>query len=96
MSHLLRSITKKGFIRTKLSTGAARQIVQRYGALVGVPDLNPHDLRRTLAKQARKGGAEIETIQRTLGHSSVRTTELYLGAGEDANAGDFLELGGSL
>jgi site-specific recombinase XerD len=38
----------------------------------------PHDLRRTFAVLARKGGAELEAIRDALGHSSVTTTEIYL------------------
>jgi integrase len=39
----------------------------------------PHDLRRTFAHLARDGRADIEQIQMALGHSSVQTTEPYLG-----------------
>lgn len=39
----------------------------------------PHDLRRTFAKLARKGGAELTQIQLTLGHSSVAVTQRYIG-----------------
>jgi integrase len=89
---LLRSIRADGTVNGSLSAGAVRAIVQRYGAATGVPDLNPHDLRRSLARAARKAGAPMETIQRTLGHASVRTTELYTQTGEEANAGDFVKL----
>ena len=41
--------------------------------------LAPHDCRRTFAKLARAGGAPIEQIQYSLGHDSIRTTEIYLG-----------------
>ena len=89
---LLRSIRADGTINGSLSPGAVRAIVQRYGALIGVPDLNPHDLRRSLARAARRAGAPLEVIQHTLGHASVRTTEIYTRTGEEANAGDFIEL----
>jgi site-specific recombinase XerD len=39
----------------------------------------PHDLRRTFAKLAHKGGSDLQQIQLTLGHTSVQTTERYLG-----------------
>ena len=42
-------------------------------------DISPHDLRRTFAKLARKGGAELTQIQLTLGHSSVAVTQRYVG-----------------
>lgn len=38
-----------------------------------------HDLRRTFAHLARKGGADLEQIQLSLGHASIMTTERYLG-----------------
>jgi integrase len=42
-----------------------------------------HDLRRTFAQLARKGGAAIEQIQLALGHESVKTTQGYLGGSQD-------------
>jgi site-specific recombinase XerD len=41
--------------------------------------VEPHDLRRSFAQLARRGGAQIEQISLALGHSSVATTERYLG-----------------
>ena len=89
---LLRSIRADGSVNGSLSPGAVRDIVRHYGALLGVPELNPHDLRRSLARAARKAGAPLETIQHTLGHASVRTTEIYTRTGEEANAGDYVNL----
>lgn len=53
-------------------------LVAQYGQTCGV-HIAPHDLRRTGAKLAHKGGAPIEQIQLMLGHSSIKTTEVYLG-----------------
>ena len=39
----------------------------------------PHDLRRTCARLCHSSGGELEQIQFLLGHSSVQTTERYLG-----------------
>ena len=91
-TRLLRSISASGTINGSLSATAVRDIVQRYGARIGIPDLNPHDLRRSFAKLARDGGAGLETVQKSLGHASMRTTELYLQTGEEANAGDYIRL----
>jgi integrase len=41
--------------------------------------IQPHDLRRTFAQLSRKGGAQLEQISLALGHSSIKTTERYLG-----------------
>jgi len=43
----------------------------------------PHELRRTLAKLAHKGGSPIDQIQLSLGHDSIQTTEKYLGVEQD-------------
>ena len=43
----------------------------------------PHDLRRTFAKLAYKGGAALDQIQLSLGHESIQTTENYLGVEQD-------------
>lgn len=59
-----------------LTDGAVWGIIKTYSP---VPNLAPHDLRRTYAKLAMKGGAELAQISLTLGHASMRTTELYLG-----------------
>ena len=58
-------------------------VLRKYAAGVGVPNLAPHDLRRTYAKLARRGGAALEQIQLSLGHASIQTTEVYLGSTQD-------------
>jgi integrase len=42
-----------------------------------------HDLSRTFAKLAHKGGSPIDQIQLSLGHDSIQTTEKYLGIEQD-------------
>jgi len=46
----------------------------------------PHDLRRTCARLCRKKGAGLEQIQAMLGHASIQTTQIYLGADDFAVA----------
>lgn len=55
-------------------------IVDRYARSAGLGPLAPHDLRRTCAKLCRKGGGNVEQIAFLLGHSSIQTTERYLGS----------------
>lgn len=74
-----------------ISPQAIRDLAAAYGERIGV-DLAAHDLRRTFAKLARSEGAAIDQIQFTLGHSSVSTTERYLGMSQNLqhSPGDFL------
>ena len=55
-------------------------VVTLYARQIGIPDLAPHDLRRTCAKLCRSSGGDLEQIQFLLGHSSIQTTERYLGS----------------
>lgn len=57
-------------------------------------DVAPHDLRRTYAKLAHKGGAKLDQIQLSLGHASLMTTERYLGVHQDLHDApcDYLRL----
>jgi len=58
---------------------AIRDIVNRYATKLENDGIAPHDLRRTFAKLAHKGGSSIDQIQLSLGHDSIQTTEKYLG-----------------
>ncbi len=55
------------------------ETVKKYAAENGFGNITPHDLRRTFARLAHKGHAAIEQIQLSLGHSSLQTTEKYIG-----------------
>lgn len=68
-----------------MSDQAIADVVRYYAQKLAFPELAAHDLRRTFAKLARKGGAEIDQIQLSLGHASVQTTERYLGTQQDLN-----------
>jgi integrase/recombinase XerD len=59
------------------------QLVMAYAQQIGLERLAPHDLRRTCAKLCRKNGGELEQIAFLLGHSSIQTTERYLGSEQE-------------
>lgn len=83
---VFRAIHKGGFIKhDSITPQGISDVVNYYGDVIGVPGLNAHDLRRTFAKLARKGGSDIQQIQLNLGHASTKTTERYLGAELDMN-----------
>jgi site-specific recombinase XerD len=78
---IFRSINKGGAITgISMSARSIFEVVQMCGSRIGVPNLAPHDLRRTFAKLAHKGRAPLEQIQLSLGHASVTTTERYFGS----------------
>jgi site-specific recombinase XerD len=62
---------------------AIRNIVAEYADRLKHEGIAPHDLRRTFAKLAYKGGAALDQIQLSLGHESIQTTEDYLGVEQD-------------
>lgn len=62
---------------------AIRDIVNGYAGKLQNQGIAPHDLRRTFAKLAHKGGSPIDQIQLSLGHDSIQTTEKYLGVEQD-------------
>ncbi len=67
----------------RLTSSAVAWLVERYAGQVGLRGISPHDLRRTAAALARRGGASIEQVQVMLGHSSPQTTSQYIGEGLD-------------
>lgn len=62
---------------------AIYNIVAGYAEKLKNQGIAPHDLRRTFAKLAHKGGSPIDQIQLSLGHDSIQTTEKYLGVEQD-------------
>lgn len=59
---------------------AIYKIIKFYAGQLGKnKKIAPHDLRRTFAQLAYHGGSPIDQVQLSLGHSSIQTTENYLG-----------------
>ena len=81
---VLRRIARGDQVRAeRMSEKVVWQLLQPYAAAAGVAGIAPHDLRRSCAKMCRAAGGELEQIQLLLGHSSVQTTERYLGTKQD-------------
>ena len=89
------SIRKNGTPgNTKISPQAIRDLTKKYSnKYLGKPVL-PHDLRRTYAQLSYRAGAPLRQIQISLGHSSIRTTEIYLGLDQDfiKAPGDYIKI----
>jgi integrase len=81
---LLRSVGKSGkVLRENLSDWAVWSVVEQSAKQIGVERFGAHDLRRTCAKLCRKAGGDLEQIKFLLGHTSIQTTERYLGSEQE-------------
>lgn len=81
--YIFRSINRGDHLSgDSMTSQAVQDVVKCYAARCEY-QLAAHDLRRTFAKLARKGGADLMQIQLTLGHASLKTTERYLGEQQD-------------
>ena len=80
---LLRSIPKGGKVGERLSDWAVWSVVEQAAKQIGIERFGAHDLRRTCAKLCRKAGGDLEQIKFLLGHSSIQTTERYLGSDQE-------------
>ena len=82
---LLRSIAKgkKAKMGESLSDWAIWSVVEQSAKEIGIERFGAHDLRRTCAKLCRKNGGDLEQIKFLLGHSSIQTTERYLGSEQE-------------
>ncbi|HXJ38858.1 MAG TPA: tyrosine-type recombinase/integrase [Bryobacteraceae bacterium] len=82
--HVFRPVNRGDQVSAqRLSEKVVWQMLKTYIVGAGLPNIAPHDLRRTTAKLCRAAGGELEQIQLLLGHSSVQTTERYLGTKQD-------------
>jgi integrase len=75
---ILKSINQWGHFGDALGATGLFYIVRQHGALIGYPDLAPHDLRRTFAQNAYENGKSLREIQLLMGHASIATTGKYL------------------
>jgi integrase len=81
---LLRPLSKSGkLIGDDLGDWAIWSVVEQSAKEIGIEHFGAHDLRRTCAKLCRKNGGDLEQIKFLLGHSSIQTTERYLGSEQE-------------
>jgi integrase len=77
---VFRAVSRAGKVwGSGLSENVVWHVVNHRCTQAGLDRVAPHDLRRTCAKLCHSAGGELEQIQFLLGHSSVQTTERYLG-----------------
>jgi integrase len=81
---LLRPVSKASkVVGESLSDWAVWNVVEKSAREIGIERFGAHDLRRTCAKLCRKNGGDLEQIKFLLGHSSIQTTERYLGSEQE-------------
>lgn len=67
----------------RLTDVGVRRIFKEVGKAVGYPSLHPHLARHWRAKNLLKQGVTLNTVQKILGHSNIKTTSVYLEASFD-------------
>jgi integrase len=65
-------------IKKKASREVPTYVVKVHGAAIGLPNLAPHDLRRTAAQGWWNASRDLMLVCELLGHSSIETTRRYL------------------
>lgn len=82
--YVFRGFTKvMGVRKSRMDESTVQRILAAYPIEINGREVivRPHDLRRTYARRLYDAEVKIEAIRDNLGHDSVATTWLYIGAG---------------
>ncbi|KLU62279.1 tyrosine recombinase XerC [Peptococcaceae bacterium CEB3] len=70
----------------RLTASGIRQVINQYAYLSKLPELHPHALRHTFAKNLLSTGEGLEIVAEVLGHKSLDTTRVYVKPTEQEKA----------
>ena len=63
-----------------LTSRSIERVIERYGREANLPELTPHVLRHTFAKNLIDKGMGLEKVAALLGHASLNTTHILCSA----------------
>ncbi len=66
-----------------MTAQAAYKRLKRRAEQAGIQTLSPHDLRRSFVGDMLNAGADIATVAKLAGHTSLTTTARYDGCSEE-------------
>lgn len=61
----------------KMSRKTVDHLFQKYAKLAVLDGVTPHSARATFITQALENNCPIEAVQKTVGHSQIKTTQMY-------------------
>lgn len=73
-------VSRKG---KQLKSGDVYEMIKNYLKKIGRPDCSPHSLRHSCATNMLDNGCDIRTVQKILGHASLKTTSIYTHVSRD-------------
>jgi integrase/recombinase XerD len=62
----------------RMNPTSLRLLLTRMGKRAGVPDCHPHRMRHTFALEFLRGGGDVFSLQKLLGHSTLDMVRNYV------------------